>query len=276
MGMLAATKTRGLPTGLASGADHSWTSAERPTATLFRGCVMDDLFSHVHDATARTLAANGIGTVDAPGQTCCGALHAHTGDHDAAMRLARQNVTAFSALPEQTIVVNAAGCGAMLKEYGELLSGHALAPAARAMAGRVRDISEVLAECGPRPGARLDVRIAYDPPCHLLHAQRVEEPPLRMFDAVPGLARIDHADAEMCCGSAGSYALTEPGLSRTVLARKIETLARVQPDLVVSGNPGCVMQIGAGLRAAGLDLPVVHPVEVLDWSYRKAGYYDGD
>ena len=116
--------------------------------------------------------------------------------------------------------------------------------------------------------------MAYDPPCHLLHAQRIHEPPLKIFSAIPKLDLVQHEEAEQCCGSAGSYSLTEPRLSREVLRRKITALQTSAPDVLTTGNPGCVMQIGAGLRAAGIRIPVVHPVEVLDWSYRRAGFYE--
>jgi glycolate dehydrogenase iron-sulfur subunit len=232
-----------------------------PTVQLFRGCVMDGLFSHVHDATIRTLAVNGYVTAAVPEQVCCGALHAHAGLADDAHALARANIAAFSD-SDAPIVVNSAGCGAQLKAYGD-----------RAFAARVRDVTELLAAAGPLPGAAIAGRVAYDPPCHLLHAQRIADPPLRVLAAVPELEVLTLPDAAQCCGGAGMYTLVEPDLSRAVLAPKLEALRAAAPDAVATGNPGCVMQIGAGLRAAGLALPVVHPVELLDASYRRAGLY---
>ncbi|HWP36005.1 MAG TPA: heterodisulfide reductase-related iron-sulfur binding cluster [Gemmatimonadales bacterium] len=249
-------------------------STEPPTrrsAVIFRGCIMDGLFSHVHRATARTLAVNGYTLVAAPGQTCCGALHAHAGFEEDARALARRNVAALGRAGADRIVVNAAGCGAALKEYGRLLAGDPLEPAARAVAARVRDVTEALAETGPRPGAPVPLSVAYDPPCHLLHAQRITHEPLAVLDAVPGLRRVPLDEAELCCGSAGSYSLSEPELSREIIARKVAAIERANPDVVATGNPGCVMQIGAGLRTRGLAIPVVHPVEILDQSYRAAG-----
>jgi len=245
-----------------------------PPAAVFRGCIMDGLFSHVHRATERTLTANGYRLVRVAEQGCCGALHAHVGLHEEALELARANVRAFAAHPEATIVVNAAGCGAMLRDYGRLLADDPLAEDAAAFARRVVDVTEPLAAAGPRRGAPLDLVVAYDPPCHLLHVQRVAEAPLAVLDAIPGLTRVAHAEAAVCCGSAGSYSLTEPAMSRAVLARKVNALEDAGPDVVASGNPGCVMQIGAGLSAAGRRTPVVHPVELLDQSYARAGYYD--
>jgi glycolate oxidase iron-sulfur subunit len=275
-GMLAATKD-GKAVGRKGGKNHGTLTALGPyrPAALFKGCIMSGLFQHVHDATRRTLAVNGCGLVDVPGQQCCGALYAHAGLHQEAAALARANVEAFSRVPDAAIMVNAAGCGAMLKEYPRLLAGDPLAEAAAQMASRVADVTEVLAAAGPRPGAALDLVVAYDPPCHLLHAQRVADAPLKVLDAIPGLRRTAHAEAELCCGSAGTYSLSQPGLSRAVLDRKVAALRSGRLDAVATGNPGCVMQIGAGLRAAGRPIPVVHPVELLDRSYALAGYYEG-
>jgi glycolate oxidase iron-sulfur subunit len=234
---------------------------------------MDGLFAHVHRATERTLVANGISITPVVGQGCCGALHAHSGQIEKARDLARANVRAFAALPQVPVVVNSAGCGAILKEYGELLTGDPLEGEARELAERVRDVSEVLAQLGPREGAAVRLLVAYDPPCHLLHAQRVAEEPVQVLQSVPGLELLTVGDADQCCGSAGSYSLTEAALSRSILDRKISALIEAQPDLVATGNPGCIMQIGAGLRAAGSSISVAHPVELLDLSYRRAGFY---
>jgi glycolate oxidase iron-sulfur subunit len=162
----------------------------------------------------------------------------------------------------------------MLASYGDLLAGEPLAPAARALAARARDVTQLLHERGPRPGAELRSRVAYDPPCHLLHAQRVTDAPRAVLDAIPGLDVVPHAEAELCCGSAGVYSLLEPELSRAVLARKVAALGEVAPDVVATGNPGCAMQLGAGLLAVGSAVRVAHPIELLDWSYRTAGYYE--
>ena len=230
---------------------------------------MNGLFSHVHDATVRTLGVNGVAVGETLGQGCCGALHAHAGLTDDARALARANIAAFAG-GDIPIVVNSAGCGAMLKEYGHLLPDD---PAATAFAARVRDVTELLAERGPAPGAALDLRIAYDPPCHLLHAQGVAEPPRRVLGAVPGAVLVETPGASRCCGSAGLYGLVQPELSRTVLAAKLEELRAAAPDVVATGNPGCQLQIGAGLAAAGIAVDVRHPVELLDRSYAAAGFY---
>ena len=248
---------------------HPPPSSTTSTVLLFRGCVMQGLFSHVHDATIGTLAVNGYEVREVSGQVCCGALHAHAGLRESARALARQNVAAFGSSTD-AIVVNSAGCGAQLKSYGHLLDG---APDAERFATRARDVTELLADRGPVPGAPLALRIAYDAPCHLLHAQRIAEPPLAVLRAVPGAEVRPTADSAQCCGSAGLYSTLEPELSRTVLAPKIERILADPPDVVATANPGCVMQLGAGLRAAGSSLAVRHPVELLDQSYRAAGHY---
>jgi glycolate oxidase iron-sulfur subunit len=242
----------------------------RPTVALFRGCVMDALFSHVHAATRRTLEVNGYRVVDVPGQVCCGALHEHAGDAGSARSLAAANVKAMADAAD-FIVVNSAGCGALLKDYGRLLNS----PAARSMSAKIRDVSELLAERGPRTGAALDLAVAYDAPCHLQHAQRIHEAPLALLSAVPSLRLHLLPGSDRCCGSAGIYSVLQPGMARAVLDSKIGGFAAAQPrpDLIVTGNPGCLMQIGAGLRAAGLPIGVAHPVELLDLSYEKAGFY---
>ena len=276
MGMLAATAPKGggrrwraVKRG-ARTADTS-TALHRPsppsTVLLFRGCVMEGLFSHVHDATVRTLEVNGYAVREVPEQVCCGALHEHAGlEHDA-RGLARLNVAAFGA-GDEPIVVNSAGCGAMLKEYGHLLD-----ESAARFAARVKDVTELLAARGPRPGAPIDATVAYDPPCHLLHAQRIAEPPERVLRAIPVLRLVKTPDAAQCCGSAGLFTLVEPAMSRAVLAPKLDTLAEARPQVVATGNPGCLMQLGAGLAAAGIRAVARHPVELLDESYRAAGYY---
>src|SRR5436309_2079720 len=281
MGMLAASAAkggggRGRSVKVGGGAPRSNLHHPPPSSTtspvlLFRGCIMDGLFSHVHDATVRTLEVNGYAVRDVPSQGCCGALHAHAGLRHEAQALARHNVAAFGD-GDEPIVVNSAGCGAMLKDYGHLLDDDPTGSGAR-FAARVKDVTELLAERGPRPGAPLDTTVAYDPPCHLLHAQRIAEPPQAVLRAIPVLRVIATPDAAQCCGSAGLFTLVEPAMSRAVLAPKLASLRAARPQGVATGNPGCLMQLGAGLAAAGVPAAVRHPVELLDESYRAAGYY---
>jgi glycolate oxidase iron-sulfur subunit len=240
----------------------------RGSATLLTGCVMEGLFTETNRATERTLAANDYTILRTSGQRCCGALHAHAGDAGAARALARHNIAAFEASGADYIVVNAAGCGAMMKEYEHLFSDDSQwRHRAAAVSARVRDVSELLAEAGPRPGGELDVTVTYDAPCHLLHAQRVANPPLRVLAAVRGLSLVPLVGSEHCCGSAGIYNLVEPDVSDTVLAPKLARIADTRAALVATGNPGCLMQIGAGLHQAGSRVRVVHPVDLLDASY---------
>jgi len=240
----------------------------RGSTALLTGCVMEGLYSDTNRATERTLTVNGYRMVTTPGQRCCGALHAHAGDDDTARALARANVAAFEKSGADYVVANAAGCGAMMKEYGQLLADDpAWHERAVAVSGRVRDVSELLAEAGPRPGAELSMTVTYDAPCHLLHAQRVAAPPLAVLAAVPGLARVPLEGSEHCCGSAGIYNLIEPDVSDRVLAPKLANISATSASLVATGNPGCLMQIGAGLRQARMKARVVHPVDLLDASY---------
>ncbi len=266
-GMLQATTPFAPPRRRAGPAS----SPTGPTVALFRGCVMEGLFDHVHDATRRVLEVNGYRVVEVPNQVCCGALHEHAGDRAGARRLAGANLEAFAGRADR-VVVNSAGCGALLKDLGHLLDD----PEAAELAGRVRDVTELLAERGPRPGAPLDLDVAYDAPCHLQHAQRVQAEPLVVLRAIPGLRVRLLPGADQCCGSAGIYGVLHPALSRDVLDAKLDVIrdATPPPDLIVTGNPGCLMQIGAGLRARGLPTRVAHPVEILDRSYAAAGFYD--
>ena len=240
----------------------------RGTATLLTGCVMEGLFAVTNRATERTLVTNGYVMVPTPGQRCFGALHAHAGDDDTARALARANIAAFERSGADVIVVNAAGCGAMMKEYAQLLSGDlAWHARAAAVSAKVRDVSEVLAVAGPRPGGSVAVRVTYDAPCHLLHAQRVAIPPLAVLAAVPGLELVPLEGSEHCCGSAGIYNLIEPDVSDRVLAPKLANILATRATFVATGNPGCLMQIGAGLHQARMRCRAVHPVDLLDAAY---------
>ena len=235
---------------------------------LFSGCVMNGLFSHVHRATITVLAANGFGVNEVPGQVCCGALAAHAGADRLAHTLAEANVRAL-ARTDGPIVVNSAGCGAMMRSYGVVLAGTPLEADAKAVADRVRDVTEVLAGAGPRPGGPLPLRVAYDAPCHLVHAQRVTAAPLQVLGAIPGLELVPLDGSDRCCGSAGLYSMMEPALSSDVLAVKLDAIGRAAPDVVATVNPGCLMQIGGGLLLDGQAATVAHPVELLAWSYQE-------
>ena len=272
MGMLAATKPKGGSGRQRAGTEQPYRPLPHAAALLFRGCVMEGLFSHVHEATQRTLGVNGYQAVEVSAQVCCGALHAHAGLVDEARALARANIEAFGD-GDDPIVVNSAGCGALMKEYGRLLGN----PRAERFGARVRDVTELLAGSGmkgPVAGAPLDLHVAYDPPCHLLHAQGIAVQPLKLFAAIPLLELVPVPGAAECCGSAGLFTLLEPEMSRAVLKTKLERLREAAPQVVATGNPGCLMQIGAGLAAAGIAARARHPVELLDDAYRAAGRYE--
>jgi glycolate oxidase iron-sulfur subunit len=240
----------------------------RGTATLLTGCVMEGLFGDTNAATERTLVTNDYRVVATDGQRCCGALHAHAGDDQAARELARANIAAFERTNADYVAVNAAGCGAMMKEYAQLLADDpAWRERAANVSAKVRDISELLAHAGPRPGGALPLTVTYDAPCHLLHAQRIATPPLAVLAAVPGLSLVPLEGSEHCCGSAGIYNLIEPDVSDRVLAPKLANIAATNATMVATGNPGCLMQIGAGLHQAGMRCRAVHPVDLLDASY---------
>lgn len=244
------------------------------TVGLLTGCVQAGLFSRVNEATARVLEANGYEVVPVPGQGCCGALHAHAGDLEAARAMARRNVEAFEAAGVDLLAMNASGCGAAMAEYGTLLAhDQRMAERAAALAARVRDVSELLAARGPLPGAEVPMKVTWDAPCHLLHAQGVASPPTTVLAAVPGLRMLPLAGAQECCGGAGIYGLTHPRLGGWIGADKVRSVLDSGAAALVTGNPGCMMQIGAGLRLRGSSVPVLHLVEILDESYRRAGRY---
>jgi glycolate oxidase iron-sulfur subunit len=240
-------------------------------ACLFEGCIMPELFGPVHEATARVLQRSGVSVVIPPRQTCCGALHLHAGDLETARRLARRNIAVFEQEPDAAVVVNAAGCGAILKEYPELLAGDPeYAPRAAAFSRRVLDISEFLDQVGiVKNLARLEVKVAYDDPCHLLHAQGIKAAPRNLLRAIPGLQLVELRDADRCCGSAGIYNLTHPEMSARILDEKIANIIRSGAQVVATGNPGCLLQIQNGLRARNLPIRVVHPIELLDQAGRS-------
>ena len=276
MAMLASTRRRRRDIADRSSKRTGPPAERRGTVALLTGCVMEGLFAGTNRATERTLEANDYTLIEAPGQQCCGALHAHAGDADAARRLACRNIEAFERSGADFIVVNAAGCGAMMKEYAHLLADdREWRDRAASVSARVRDVSELLSIAGPKRGGPVRMRVAYDAPCHLLHAQRIAAPPLDVLRAIPELELVPLAESDVCCGSAGIYNLVEPDVSDGVLDRKLAHISASAADVIATGNPGCLMQIGAGLLRAGSRVGTVHPVELLDRSYASAAEPDG-
>ena len=240
-------------------------ASPRSSVALVLGCVMRASYGDVHTATARVLAHLGTEVIDTPGQTCCGALHAHAGDKAEAVRLAKQNIAAFERA--EVVLVNAAGCGAHLKSYAHLLEDRPnWAERASGLASRVRDVSEYLAATSADEDfGELPIRVTYQDPCHLAHAQGIRAQPRALLSRVRGLELVVMADADVCCGSAGYYNLAQPEYADRLLEPKIDAILATRPNAVVTANPGCMLQIAAGLRTRGrTDVPVLHVVEVLD------------
>jgi glycolate oxidase iron-sulfur subunit len=246
----------------------------RLTVSFFAGCIMPELFGPTHEATLRVLERNGVAVCMPRRQTCCGALHLHEGELESALDLARKNVDAFEADGADFIVTNAAGCGAMLKEYGQLLKDDpAYAERASAFSHRVKDISEFLDMLGiTGEMGRLELTVTYDDPCHLLHAQGIRAAPRNLLRRIPGVEITEMADSDRCCGSAGIYNIAQPALASQILADKIANIQRTGAQVVATGNPGCLLQIEAGLRARKLPIRVVHPIELLDEAYRRGSH----
>lgn len=242
---------------------------------LFKGCVTEGLFQRVNDATQRVLEVNGSEVRAPEAQVCCGALHAHAGDLVGARALAKKNIDAF-AVGDAPIVTNAGGCGAMLAGYAHLLEhDEKYSERARQFSSRVRDIGQQLQAIGFRNGESIGLeRTTYDASCHLLHGQHAADSSQQMLWAIPDLNFTMLNGSDVCCGGAGVYNLMQPELSDEVLTEKLSNIESSGAKVLATGNPGCHMQIAAGARLAGIPLRVCHPVELLDESYARAGFYD--
>jgi glycolate oxidase iron-sulfur subunit len=242
----------------------------RQTVALLTGCIMSTAFAEIHGATARVLRRNGCTVLIPALQGCCGALHSHGGDLEGARDLARRNIAAFEAQQVDAIIVNAAGCGSALKEYGHLLHGDpAWAARAAAFSAKVRDISEFLAgiELNTRDMRPLPITVTYQEPCHLAHAQRISAAPRKLLQAVPGLALREMPEASLCCGSAGIYNVTQPEMAARLGRRKVDNALTTGAEVVITANPGCHLQLAGELRARGSAVQVRHLVEILDMAY---------
>jgi glycolate oxidase iron-sulfur subunit len=240
----------------------------RATVGMLTGCVQRVFFPQVNTATADVLAAEGCDVIVPPGQGCCGALSLHGGRRAEAASFARRTIETFEQAGVDAVVVNVAGCGSAMKEYQDLLADDpGWSERAAAMAGKVRDFSEFLAELGPVATRHpLDVTVAYHAACHLAHAQRITAQPRDLLAGIPGLRLADIADGSTCCGSAGIYNLVQPEAARELGRRKAAAVAATGAGLVVSANPGCSMQIASALAERGAALPMAHIAEVLQAS----------
>ncbi|MBV9506925.1 MAG: 4Fe-4S dicluster domain-containing protein [Acidobacteriia bacterium] len=240
---------------------------------LMLGCVQREFLSHVNLATVRTLAAEGCEVVAASAQPCCGALMVHAGEEPAALDLARRTIDAFEDAGVDCIVTNAAGCGSVAKDYGYLLRDDSrYAERARRFSAKCRDITEVLEELGARAERHpLPLRVAFHDSCHLQHAQRVRAQPRALLSAIPGLTLLEIPEAAICCGSAGIYNLVQPKPANELADRKAALIAAIEPDVVATGNPGCLLQIQTALERSGSKARVVHTVELIDASIQNQG-----
>ena len=246
--------------------------ARRARVALFAGCVAQVSFSELHDATIRVLTANGCEVVVPAGQTCCGALAAHAGVRDVARSLARTNLDVFLRGDFDAVITNAAGCGSTLKEYEHLFAaGAAEHGKAQEFRKKMRDATEFLADLGMSARlAPLPIRVTYQDSCHLLHGQKVREAPRKLLRAIPQLELVEMAMADYCCGSAGSYNVTETETSLALLAEKMKHASATKAETIVTANPGCLLQMRAGAQIHGTGQQVVHVMELLDRAVGKS------
>ncbi len=242
----------------------------RARVALLAGCAQQVLAPDINWATLRVLAANGVETVIPSGQACCGSLAMHTGAFERALPLARRNLRAFGA-DVDAVITNAAGCGSGMKEYGLLFAGQPEAAAAQALAARVQDVSVFLDELGllSPPGLSAPLKVAYHDACHLAHAQGVRSAPRRLLESIEGVALVEPAEWELCCGSAGTYNIEKPDIAAQLGARKARNLLATGAELIATGNIGCMTQVQLHLEELDRALPVLHTVQVLDRAYAR-------
>jgi len=245
-------------------------STKRRRVGLLIGCIQRVFFDDVNAATIRVLTAEGCDVVIPPTQGCCGALSIHSGREVEGLNYARDLIDTFEAYALDTIVVNVAGCGSSLKEYGHLLRDDPeYAERAKAFSASVRDITELLAELTPvAPRHPINLRVAYHDACHLAHAQGVRRQPRDVLRAIPGIELTDIPEADVCCGSAGTYNLLEPATANQLGERKAQNILSMKPDMIATANPGCLLQITAALQRLDQPLPALHPVQLVDASIR--------
>ncbi len=241
----------------------------RGRVAMLAGCIMGTVYAETDRATVRVLTRNGFEVVIPKGQTCCGALAIHAGEREIAKGMARQNIDAFLAEEVDAIIVNAAGCGVALKEYGDLLKDDPVyADRARTFSEKMKDVTEFLAAKGiKKPARAINARITYQDPCHLAHGQNIRSQPRELLSQIPGLKLVEMKDSDRCCGSAGIYNITHPDISMMVLDEKMENVRAANPEIIVTANAGCMLQLQLGVRRAGLNARVMHVVELLDKAY---------
>jgi glycolate oxidase iron-sulfur subunit len=241
---------------------------KRARVALFLGCVADAMFPETNAATARVLQENGCEVVIPRRQVCCGAIHYHSGVEGPAVLLARQNIEAFLAAGVDAVIVNAAGCGAMLKDYAHILPEDIHDNATRFVA-KVKDISEFLVALGPIPPRHsVALKVAYHDACHLCHGQQIRSQPRSLLAMIPGLELVPLEESEICCGAAGTYNLTQPEMSERLGRRKMDHIEATGARMVVTGNVGCILQIARKVKERNSPIEVAHPIALLDRAYR--------
>ena len=252
----------GIESGLMLDSFHAAEGEKHGTVAFFSGCVMNSMMGSINKASVRLLTAAGYDVIVPGRQICCGALANHAGLRDTAREMARTNIAAFALDHIDAVIINAAGCGAMLKEYPLLIEG------AERFSVKVKDIAEFLVSTRIAARLRKPVagRVGYDDPCHLLHGQRVKAEPRKLLKAIPGIQFVEVEGADQCCGSAGIYNITQNELSMEILDRKMEKIQKANIDILATGNPGCMFQFKYGARKLGMKLEVLHPVELLERS----------
>ena len=248
-----------IESGLVMGKTYPAEGERVGSVAFFTGCVMNSMLGSINRASVRLLNAAGYDVVVPNEQVCCSALAQHAGLRDTAVAAAKANVAAFSDPRIEAVLINAAGCGAMLKEYPHITDG------AGEFSAKVKDISEFLAttRLASLLKVPLNKRVGYDDPCHLIHGQGVKAEPRKLLRAIPGIEFVEVEGADQCCGSAGIYNITQNEISMAVLDAKMEQIKRAKVDILATGNPGCMFQFRYGAKKAGLNLEVVHPVELL-------------
>ncbi|MBM3925517.1 MAG: 4Fe-4S dicluster domain-containing protein [SAR202 cluster bacterium] len=248
---------------------HGAMGEKRMRVGLLSGCVMPLMQSGAMDASVRVLQRNGCEVAVSMGQGCCGALNLHSGDVETARRMARRNIDVFLEAGVEKVVVASAGCGSTMKEYGQLFEGDAeYAERARRLGKMTVDITELLASLPLKgPSREMKVRVTYQDPCHLAHAQRITEVPRQVLRSIPGLELVEMENASRCCGAAGIYSVTQAEMSRRLVERKVEWVRASGAEVVATANPGCMMQLEAGLRRTGSKARVRHVVEVVEEAY---------
>jgi len=249
----------GFQRGVALDSYHPAEGKKQGSVAFFTGCVMNSLMGSINRSSVRLLTAAGYDVIVPREQICCGALANHAGLRETAKEMAKKNVRAFPSDEVDAIIINAAGCGAMLKEYPLLFQG------AESFSSKVKDISEFLAATRifERLKAPVACRLGYDDPCHLIHGQGVKGEPRKLLKAIPGIEFVEVEGADQCCGSAGIYNITQNELSMEILDRKMEKIQKAGIEVLATGNPGCIFQFKYGARKFGMKLEVVHPVELL-------------